>query len=202
MKGLVGLLCGATVAVALAVPAEAAPFNVAAGATVTASGTTGVMTCCWAVGPLAPLSTITDGVFLPEGSIWQTNTVWWDERHAPSLNNVIDIDLGGNYLVDRFTLQADNNDNYIVAYRDWGGSWTTLGFFPGVAGFGMTTRGVGPGWNLQASAFRIDAFGGDEFYSVSEFQAVGVPEPGVLALLGLGIAGAVRRRRGKHLDNA
>jgi hypothetical protein len=29
---------------------------------------------------------------------------------------------------------------------------------------------------------------------VSEFQAVGVPEPGVLALLGLGVAGAIRRR--------
>lgn len=32
---------------------------------------------------------------------------------------------------------------------------------------------------FEAMAFRIDAFGGDEFYALSEFQAVGeaVPEP-------------------------
>ncbi len=65
-------------------------------------------------------------------------------------------------------------------------------FGPIVPGFGMMTRVSFGDLNLQASAFRIDASGGDGFYSVSEFQAL--PEPGLLALLGIGVAGAIRRR--------
>ena len=56
----------------------------------------------------------------------------------------------------------------------------------------MMTRTSVYGLNLHASAFRVDAFGGDLFYSVSEFQAI--PEPSLMALLGLGVAGAIRRR--------
>jgi hypothetical protein len=55
MKGLLRVLGGAAIAAALAVPAEAGPYNVALGKTVTTSGAVGVMTCCWAPGPLAPL---------------------------------------------------------------------------------------------------------------------------------------------------
>ena len=192
MKALLGLLC-ATVAVALAAPAEAAPINVAAGKTVTSSGAVGVMTCCWAAGPLAPLASITDGVFLPEGSIWQTNTVWWDERHQPSANNIIEIDLLGNYTIDFISIQADNNENYDIYFRDWAGTWLGLATAVPTPAAGMSTR-AGGFLPFQASAFRIDARGGDGFYSISEFQATGVPEPGVLALLGLGAAGAIRRR--------
>jgi hypothetical protein len=46
----------------------------------------------------------------------------------------------------------------------------------------MTTRSAA--FPLEASGFRIDAFGGDQFYSVSEFQAIGepVPEPAASAV--------------------
>ena len=194
MKGLLRVLGGAAVAAVLAVPAEAAPYNVALGKTVTTSGVVGVMAgCCWSPGPLAPFSSITDGVFLPTGSVWQTNTVWWDERHPPSLNNFLEIDLAGNFTVNFVRIQADNNENYDIYFRDWAGFWH--GWATAVPGgpAGMITR-AGPLPTIQASAFRIDARGGDGLYSVSEFQAVGVPEPGVLALLGLGVAGAIRRR--------
>jgi hypothetical protein len=193
MNGLIRVVGGAIVAMALAAPAHASPINVAAGKPVTVTGAVGVMTCCWLPGPLAPLSSITDGVFLPEQSIWQTDTVWWDERHPPSANNIIEIDLGGLYDIESLKIQADNNESYIVSYRDAGGFWIALPFAGPLGPFGMITRDSGP-VNFQASGFRIDAGGGDLFYSVSEFQAFAAPEPGVLALLGIGVAGAIRRR--------
>ena len=194
MKGLLRVLGGVAVAAVLAVPAEASPHNVALGKTVTTSGVVGVMTCCdWPAGPLAPLSSITDGVFLPEGSIWQTNTVWWDERHTPSANNIVEIDLLGNFTINFVYIQADNNENYDIYFRDWGGIWHGLASALPAGGAGMRTR-FGPVGTHQVSAFRIDARGGDGYYSLSEFQANSVPEPGVLALIGLGVAGAIRRR--------
>jgi PEP-CTERM motif len=194
MKRLLCVLGGVAVAIVLAVPVEASLINYAEGKPVSTTGVEGVMVqCppCWPAGALAPLSSIVDGVFLPETSVWQTNTVWWDEQNPGSFDNIIEIDLQGNFSINKLILQADNNDSYEISYRDWGGTWIDFGSFGPIAGFGMMTRVIGD-VTLQASAFRINASGGDQLYSVSEFQAI--PEPGVLALLGIGIVGAIRRR--------
>ena len=183
---------------AFTVPALA--DNVALGKPVTITGEFGVVTCCWPdPHPPAALSTITDGVSLAEGTQWQTDTVWWDEWHPPSLYNIIEIDLQGLFLVTDLLIQADNNDAYAIDYRDSGGTWTSFVYAPIVPGAGMRTRAVSVG-PIVASGFRIDAFDGDEFYSVSEFQAngVAVPEPSAFFVIAAGIALVIFKRRAKQ----
>lgn len=199
------VLLSLALALASSAPAWAAPVNVALGKSVTVTGAVGNSTFgAWPDPAPAALSSIVDGVFLAEGSHWQFGTVWWNENPgpngaSPALNNVIEIDLGGVFSISSVAIQADNNEFYDIAYRDELGVWTTIATANQVGGAGMRTRS-GP-LSFIATAIRIDARGGDSYYSVSEFQAIGeavaVPEPptAALALLaGIGLFAARRRR--------
>jgi hypothetical protein len=190
--------------VAYTAPAAAVPFNVALGKPVTISGDYGVispegLTAGWGDSttfPPAALSTVTDGTYLPEGTHWQQGTVWWDERNAGSANNIIEIDLQGLFRIELLSIQADNNDQYQINYRNADGVWIGYGIFNPFGGAGMRERSgiLAP---FEATAIQIDALGGDGYYAVSEFQARGesVPEPGTLSLLAFGLSGLLLRRR-------
>jgi hypothetical protein len=90
----------------------------------------------------------------------------------------------GRYTLDGAIVQADNNDAYLLSYRDPDtGNWLPLWTVPPAYSFGMATR-PGP---LDATkrqvlprivttdAVRLEAEFGDGMYSVAEIQLFGVP---------------------------
>jgi hypothetical protein len=130
--------------------------------------------------------TVDDGIFLAEGTLWTSGTVWW---HGTSPEVI--INLGMDYVIDKFKIQADNNDTYAIHAFD-GGSEVYVANFPTYGLGGMRTR---PVYNIATpivcDRLIFQATGGDNSYSVSEIQAFGspVPVPSSLLLLGSGLVG-------------
>lgn len=155
--------------------------------------------------PLGLHSSVVDGVLLAEGTTWNDGTWWWDQD--PAANGTyavpmgIRIDLNAQYTIDRFVVQADDNDSYQLDYWD-GAAWQSafsVGF--SANGAGMRTRDSGIQGPITTNQLRFYATGGDNYYAVSEIQAfaVRVPEPGALALVSLALgAAALAGRRGRR----
>jgi hypothetical protein len=183
----------------------AIPINVLGGATVTLNGTYGVLRpgSVWnGAEPLADGSTLVDGTFLPIGTLWNDGSVWWDQTVAGSTNNNIVISLGDVYDLIGFIVQADDNDTYLLEY--WGGtSWVSAWSIPAVGGWGDQTRpNTGDNTEIYELAssistdmLRFTCTGGDYYCGVTEIQAFAIPEPGTLALLGIGLFGMGLARR-------
>jgi hypothetical protein len=172
--------------------------NVALNGTVSTTGTDFGASGGWCCASLAPLSTVTDGAFLANGTQWNVGTVFWTGATGA---DAVTIDLLATSVVSGITLQADNNDDYGISYRDTGGTWHTLTTISPNRSWGLD-MGSATFAPVTATAFAITAVGGDGFFSVSEFQAdgrvvPGVPEPETYALMlaGLGAVAWVARRR-------
>lgn len=138
---------------------------------------------------------IVDGVFLGESNPWREYTVYWCNPG----DQYITLDLGNTYIIDSFTVQADNNDSYKLYYQsnpDWNLIWEV----PPFGGPGMRTRSLDLGSPIVTDALMFEGYVQDQWgFAVSEIQADGqiIPAPGAILLgsIGIGLVGWLRRRR-------
>jgi hypothetical protein len=143
-------------------------------------------------GLVVTAETVVDGRFLSANQCWDEGAVWWEEAAADTswdagdgsaaADSWIEIELDGSYTLREAIVQADNNDAYLLSYRDLAtGDWLPLWTIPPAYSFGMATR-PDPLDDaarqalpkiVTTDAVRLEAEFGDGMYSVAEIQVFG-----------------------------
>jgi len=169
-------------------------------ASISVNGVPGVLRggSTWAPAPAAlGVQTVFDGSFRPTGTLWTDGTFWWDELATQGNAVSIEVQLNAARSLDRFVVQGDDNEDYLVDWWD-GAAWQLAYTAAAVFTFGMETRDSGLLMPVSTDRLRIRAQGGDGYYALSEvqaFEANPVPEPGSLALVVLAAAALVSTSR-------
>jgi hypothetical protein len=173
-----------------------AQVNVALNATVTLNGT--FYTDGWSTAvPDAAPGDIVNGVFQTETTEWDINSVWWNANDSDAENNNIVINLGGTFTIGSFVVQADDNDDYHIAYWDSGtSSWIDAWDIPEINSYGLVTRYDTLASPIVTSELLFTATGGDGEYAVSQIEAFSTPDGSwTCALLGGSLAAVAFLRR-------
>jgi hypothetical protein len=136
-----------------------------------------------------------DGAFPGAGQYWKTQTAYWYGTDKSIL-----FEFDKTYSVNSFDISLDNNDSYSVQFSMDGSLWgstVSIGSGEGSVTGGMDRfqRSVTP---TMANFARVFATRGDNMYSVGELKiTAAVPEPETYAmfLAGIGLMGAIARRK-------
>lgn len=174
--------------------------TVTVGSTVSLNGTFFTDPGPWGTGSQAAPADLVDGVYQPEGHQWNLDSIWWNGYTQPI--NSVTIALAGLFAITDFSVQADDNDSYLLEYFGTDLAWHNAWSIPPVYTWGLVTRSTVLGAPIIASQLRFTATGGDGYYAVSEIEANGrkiadVPDSTSSLMLfagALGFVGAVRRR--------
>jgi hypothetical protein len=125
---------------------------------------------------------LVDGYMPDQASTFDgPDCVFWSDPRTS-----FEIDLGAVYNVDGITMQADNNDNYLIEGSVDGQYFSRLLFLGsqiGEVGWGMETVSTMRGSShylprlrfipSRARYLRVSAHGGDRLYAVSEVKIFG-----------------------------
>jgi len=141
---------------------------------------------------------IVDGEIPFDGTQWQ-DQAWWRGS-----SESVTFDLGGSFTLTAALLNVDNNDNYTLSASTDGVTWTPVWEIlrtDGSVGWGLESFATFLPLSSPVSYVQVSASGGDNMYGLGEFRLMGVaaavpePESYALMLAGLGLIGAVARRR-------
>jgi hypothetical protein len=180
--------------------AYAAPtVNVASGAAVTLVGNGFGDSSNWgSSGSPGTPGSVVDGAYYNVGHQWNIGTIYWTSYDSSSN---IEITLAQPANVTSLFLQSDANDQYQIQYRGTDQQWHHLATLAPPLVWGLGNASTTLPSAVTATGFKIIGTGGDHFYAVSEFQALGtiaaVPEPSTYAMLGLGL-GLLTWRTGRR----